>query len=79
MNAPWGMHDTMWGTWGLGMGFFMLVFWAVVIVALVYGVRWLAAQGRSRQSESPLDIAKRRYAAGEITREEFETLRRDLA
>ncbi len=37
------------------------------------------AQRPAGPLESPLDIAKRRYAAGEITREEFEQLRRDLA
>ncbi len=29
--------------------------------------------------DSPLDIARRRYARGEITREEFEQLQRDLS
>jgi uncharacterized membrane protein len=28
--------------------------------------------------QSPLEVAKMRYARGEITREEFETLRQDL-
>ena len=28
--------------------------------------------------DSPLEVAKMRYARGEITREEFETLRQDL-
>jgi uncharacterized membrane protein len=29
-------------------------------------------------SESPLDIAKRRYASGEITADEFEKIKRDI-
>lgn len=75
---PWGMHY-MWGMWGIGMGLVMLVFWGLVIAALVYAVRWLATQGRQQpRGESPLDIAKRRYASGEITREQFEALKRDL-
>ncbi len=32
----------------------------------------------SEQGESPLDILRRRYAAGELTDEEFETKRRKL-
>lgn len=81
---PWGMH-WMWGMWGIGMAIGMLLFWGLVIAGLVFAVRWLAAQGRPQspgprlpEVESPLDIAKRRYARGEISREEFETLKRDL-
>ncbi len=76
-DGPWGMHY-MWGTWGIGMALVMLLFWVLVIAALVYGVRWLATQGRSGEPERALDIAKRRYARGEITREQFEALKRDL-
>ena len=32
----------------------------------------------SSPSETPHDILKRRYAAGEITREQFEQMRRDI-
>ncbi|MFQ5533035.1 MAG: hypothetical protein ACE5EP_04205, partial [Candidatus Methylomirabilales bacterium] len=35
----WGMHY-MWGPWGIGMMLMMLVFWGLVIVALVLGIRW---------------------------------------
>ena len=73
-----------WGVWGLGMGIMMLIFWAAIIVGIVALVRWLRLQGHGASSsgaggESPLDIAKRRYAAGEITQEEFETLKRSLS
>lgn len=72
------MDGHMMGPWGW---VFMLIFWVLVIVALVYGVRWLA--GRNRQggdvgSRTPLDILKERYARGEITREEFERMKKDL-
>lgn len=77
-NGPWGMHG-MWGLWGLGMGLMMLLFWVVVIAALVYGIRWLATEGRAPQRETPLEIARRRYASGEITREQFESLKQDLS
>lgn len=76
-EGPWGMHY-MWGTWGIGMALVMLIFWVLLIAALVYGIRWLAAQSRSDAPERPLDVAKRRYASGEITREQFEQLKRDL-
>lgn len=78
---PGGMFG--WGFGGLGL-FFMLVFWAAIIVGIVLGVRWLVQQGRpagvaGAGSDSALDILKKRYAQGEIDREEFEAKRRDLS
>ncbi|MGH7411059.1 MAG: SHOCT domain-containing protein [Candidatus Methylomirabilis sp.] len=63
----------------LGMGVFVL-FWVLVLAGLALLIRWLWVQARptARAEESALDILKRRYARGEITREEFETIRRDL-
>jgi putative membrane protein len=54
----------------------MVVFWGTIIWLVVWGAMRL---GRSdRGGDHPLDIAKRRYASGEITKEQFEQLRRDL-
>jgi len=74
-----------WGGGGPGLvggGLLMLLFWGVLIVAAVVGVRWLWDQGRPAagrgREESSLEILKRRYARGEIEREEFEMKKRDL-
>ena len=77
----WGMHPMwgMWGAWGFGMMLVMLVFWGLVITALVLGIRWLVSQGRdARPRDSALDILRERYARGEIDREEYLARRRDL-
>ncbi len=74
----WGMHY-MWGPWGIGMMLMMLVFWGLIIVALVLGIRWLVTQGRESRSDSALDILRQRYARGEINKEEFETKKRELS
>ena len=74
----WGMHY-MWGPWGIGMMLMMLVFWGLVIVALVLGIRWLVTQGRESRSDSALDILRQRYARGEINKEEFEAKKRELS
>jgi putative membrane protein len=67
---------------GWGGGFFMILFWVVIIVGIALLVKWLAAtsgkgEGTSAK-ESPMEILKRRYAAGEIGKEEFEEKKRDL-
>ncbi len=74
----WGMHY-MWGPWGIGMMLMMLVFWGLVIVALVLGIRWLLTQGREPRSDSLLDILKKRYARGEIDNEEYEAKKREIS
>jgi putative membrane protein len=71
-------------TWGLAMALgalSMLAFWGALIVGVVLLVRWLAGttdRSRAAPEESPLDILRRRYAAGEITREEYEQMRQVL-
>ena len=77
----WGMHPMwgMWGAWGFGMMLMMLVFWGLIIVGLVLGIRWLVGQGRESQSNTAMDILRQRYARGEIDKEEFEARKRDLS
>jgi len=76
----WGMHPMWgwWGIWGFGMMLFMFLFWALVIIGIVLGIRWLVRQGRPESSDSALDVLRQRYARGEINREEFEAKRKDL-
>jgi len=77
----WSMHPMwgMWGVWGIGMMLMMLVFWGVVIVGIVLGIRWVVTQGReSRATDPALDILRQRYARGDIGKEEFEAKKRDL-
>ena len=73
----------MWHS-GDGMGWWMVI-GSVWMVFFWVAVAWLffrfVARGESpvsSSSESALEIAKRRYAAGEISREQFDQLRRDL-
>ena len=82
--------DAMHGGWGGGWGWmafgaaWMVFFWGGVIALVVWGISRLT-DGRVRggekwgsESRPPLDIAKERYARGEITREQFQRLQQDL-
>ena len=77
----WGMGSYGWGG-GLFGFLFMAVFWAFIIVGAVFLIRWLVEQPRLRslgEGESALDILKKRYARGEINKDEFEAKKRDLS
>lgn len=74
-----GHNEMMWGFGGWRMTFF----WILVIIGIVFLVRWLVDQGRTNRKmlpgeESALEILKRRYAKGEINKEEFEQKKKDL-
>ena len=73
----WEMHLMWWG-WGIGMMAMMFLFWALVIVGLIVGIRWLLGQGKATRSDSALEILRQRYARGEINKEEFESKKKDL-
>jgi putative membrane protein len=57
----------------------MILFWALIIVAVVVVIRWLVGQGKELRPDSALEILRQRYARGEINKEEFESRKRDLS
>ena len=77
----------MWD-WGFGIGsFLMLFFWlfvAAIIVVVIVLVVNSTQQTHSRTSgvksegDEAIEIAKERYARGEINREEYKQLLEDL-
>ena len=70
--------------WGGLMGIgavVMIVFWGLVIWGIILLVRGLASGtgwGESPRQDSALEILKRRYARGEINKEDFEAKKKDL-
>jgi putative membrane protein len=66
--------------WGMGFGWvFMIAFWALVILGVIYLIKLFAGGSKSSKiNESALDILKQRYAKGEISKEEFETMKKEI-
>jgi len=72
---------------GMGFGGFGFIFVALFWIVIIAGGIWLLSNlfpknngAHSEQSgdESALDILKQRYARGELTKEEYESIRYDL-
>ena len=85
-GGSWGTRGPgMMGSFG-GMGLlmpvFMVIFWALVIwaiVALIRGLTSSGGSGSSGQADAALEILKKRYAQGDINKQEFEEKKKDLA
>lgn len=73
MGGAWGFH---------GIGFlWMLIFWGLVIAAVVFLVKAVAGNGpapRDGGGDRALQILEERYAKGELSQAEFEEKRKTL-
>ncbi|MBT4512477.1 MAG: hypothetical protein HOC20_09750 [Chloroflexi bacterium] len=69
--------------WGWLMMIFMILFWALVI----WGIFWLVKSNIGTDQDDltgnnrgqAIEVLKQRYAAGEISREEFEAKKHDVS
>ena len=80
-HGRWSMGHH--GMMGGGMGIVMIIFWIILITAIVLlfsgavnGVR--GAKQNREDASSPVEILNQRYARGEIDKAEFEEKQRDL-
>lgn len=72
----WGMPHSM--GLGLGMGFLDIILWVVLIY---FFVRLLRSPGHFEKGgrKDALDILKERYAKGEMDKEKYESMKKDLS
>jgi len=70
----------MMGDFGFGHMGFGWLFWIALIVAGFFLIRGNLSGNSSNQNsgQSALDILKQRYARGEISKEEFNRMKKDL-
>lgn len=75
-----GYGDHMMGYYGFGgilMWLIILVLVGIVVYFLIAYNKQSGFAGRG-PTETPLDILKKRFARGEISKEEFEQLKKDI-
>jgi putative membrane protein len=73
-------HDGWWGYHSFGLGGILMWLVPIILIGLlVYFIfqKHGAFKGDSTR-ETPMDIIKKRYARGEITKEEFERMKEEL-
>lgn len=73
----WHMGGWGWGWMAMGW-IWMVLFWGAVIWLVVWGVKKVTEPHTGQGSQTPLDVLKLRYARGEISKEQYEQMKRDL-
>ena len=59
----------------------MIAFWSAVSIGIVYFIKWVISTGKKhdiKTEETALDVLKKRYARGEISKEDFERMKQDI-
>ena len=74
----WHIGDGM-GWWMLFGGVWMVVFWGVVIGLVAWVIARITRHSEPDRKDESGKIARERYARGEISREEYEQIRKDLS
>jgi putative membrane protein len=67
------------GWWMTFGGIIFVLFWVGVIALIVWFTKKTGDRGETSEKKNPLNIAKERYAKGEISKEEFDKIKEDLS
>lgn len=87
MRRGFGAYYAMWpgmmGGYGYGYGYKGIAMWIILLIVLVVAIYFIVRVLRSKNvageaQGTPLDIIKKRYCTGEITKEEFDQMKKDL-
>ena len=82
-----GYPNMMGGFYGGGMGWIGMVlgfiFFILVVIGIIFLIVWLVKRSNnpgveSRTDGKALEVLKERYAKGEITKDQFDIMKKDL-
>ena len=76
MNGMMVGHMETWLVFKMVVSFLLIL---AVVFVVAWGSQWAVKGGLRRTEESAIEILKKRYARGQISKEEFEEKKRDMA
>jgi len=83
----WGYPNMMGGFYGGGLGWigmvFGFIFFILVVIGIIFLIVWLVKRSNHPRVENKtdsksLEVLKERYAKGEITKDQFDNMKKDL-
>lgn len=82
-GARYAMWPGMMGGYGYGYEYRGIAMWIIFLIVFVVAIYFIVRVIRSKNvgaeaQDTPLDIIKKRYCTGEITKEEFDQMKKDL-
>ncbi len=79
----WWPHGAEMGWGWIFGGLWMVIFWGGLIALVVWAIKKLTERGGSGstaiEQHDPLNMAEERYVKGDISREEFQQIKKDLS
>ena len=74
----WYMHEGS-GWWMFFGSIWMILIGGGLIALIVWGIRKLTGNSGNIGIKTPLEIVRERYAKGEITKEQYEQIKKDIS
>jgi putative membrane protein len=83
----WGYPNMMGGFFGGGLGWigmvFGFIFFILVVIGIIFLIVWLVKRSNhpgveNRAESKALEVLKERYAKGELTKDQFDNMKKDL-
>jgi len=83
----WGWSNMMGGFFGGGMGWIGMILsficFILIIIGIILLIVWLAkrvthSEIEDKTGSKALEVLKERYAKGEITKDQYESMKKDL-
>ena len=79
LGDAWGMHGDVDAGWMIAMMFLMVLFWAAIVLGIVWLVRGASGGWRDGRKETPIEVLDRRFAEGAISVEDYHERRAVIA